>query len=137
MAKFTILASFLALQGMAAVAVAAGCYSTADLERIAAVHVNTPLDTNRLRLLLTTRANPATPDLLNMTTPLYASHFNAAKNVKILIPGYLDSVEACGWTEMATAFLQAEDSNVMRLDWGITRADLIQFFISLFLWNIK
>uniref|UniRef100_A0A2H1VGG1 SFRICE_013271 n=1 Tax=Spodoptera frugiperda TaxID=7108 RepID=A0A2H1VGG1_SPOFR len=69
---------------------------------------------------LFTRQNPtlSEPILTNNELWLETTHYNASKRTVVLIHGWLDTVTSDFVTVLVQAILQAEDANVIAVDWS-------------------
>ncbi|CAF1141074.1 unnamed protein product [Rotaria sordida] len=68
------------------------------------------------RFLLYTRQFPDKGQVISRHTTL--DTWDHTKATKILVHGFLDSINSTWWSEMKDAFLQAEDCNVILTDWS-------------------
>ncbi|OQV15122.1 putative Inactive pancreatic lipase-related protein 1 [Hypsibius exemplaris] len=76
-----------------------------------------------IKLVLNTRQNPILPTNVDISSAagfasFKGSTFSASRPTKILIHGYVDNYNSVWWLQMTAALLQAEDVNVLRLDWA-------------------
>ncbi|OWF43647.1 inactive pancreatic lipase-related protein 1-like [Mizuhopecten yessoensis] len=108
-----------------------GCFSNARPFRNAKGYLPEPPDHIQTNFLLYTRQNTThakSLDPYNNAT-VTGSHFDSAKNTKVIIHGYRDSGHSHWMQQMVQVFLNTEDVNVIAVDWSLG-ADNINYIKS-------